>query len=345
MSNLRKALTVTASHVALMGDPGSGKSTLAGKLATEGFKLIWFSTDNGHKVLEKLPDAALDNIELVRLPDTRAWPVAWTTLNKFFDCNTLMHICERHGSHECSVCKKEPTAGWTDVDSRNIPLDTIVVIDHGSQLADSCMNTVTKSQPVDYKPQLDDWGSLRFHLAALGKKMQAAPFHLLVLFQPEESKMEDGRSKLTPGWGSNNSSKTASQYFDHLVYCEVFNKSHKAGSSSTYSINAVAKSRTDIAIEKLDIPTLAPFFSMKGQIAAVDADKKAAEKVLAPVTAPAKLPETVAAKPDDSIAVAAQSQAPATTAVTATTPVLATPAAAVATDTKALLAKLKGLKK
>lgn len=263
-------------HVILFGDPKTGKSTLASQLAKK-FKLIWLSLDNGHEILFKLAPEEQDKIELVVLPDTREWPIGWTTVNKVFDRQS-MHICGRHGSNNCSVCMKGPEVlpGWTDIDPSKFDMDTIVVIDNGTQLGNSCMNTVCKGKPVDYKPKLDDWGSLKFNLIELMMKIQQAPFHILMLAQTQEAVMEDGGKKLTPMIGSYEFGKVVSSYFDSMVYTEVMNKSHKVGSSTTYSMSAITGSRRDIAIENDKDRSLIPFYTPV-VIAAAMAAKKAVD--------------------------------------------------------------------
>lgn len=262
-------------HVILFGDPKTGKSTLASQLAKR-FKLIWLSLDNGHEILFKLTPEEQDKIELVVLPDTREWPIGWTTVNKLFDRKSLT-VCAIHGSDRCSVCSKTDSSMWTDIDPSKFDMDTIVVIDNGTQLGNSCMNTVCKGKSVDYKPKLDDWGSLKFNLIELMMKIQQAPFHILMLAQTQEAVMEDGGKKLTPMIGSYEFGKVVSSYFDSMVYTEVMNKSHKVGSSTTYSMSAITGSRRDIAIENDKERSLIPFYTPV-VIAAAMAAKKAEDK-------------------------------------------------------------------
>jgi len=244
-------------HVLVMGDPGSGKSTLVSKLALT-HKLIWISMDNGHSVLKKLPQEAQDNIEIVVLPDTRDYPVAVDTIRDLMKYKPVS-ICATHGKTGCSVCK---TAGrpFTEVDLGKVPADTIVVFDNISQLADSYMSLICKGQPVDYKPKLDDWGSLRFHLFKLLGDIQVAPFNIVCISHCMEEAITDGTKKIMPLVGSSTTAPKVGGYFDHVIYCNVLNKSHRAGSSTSYITNVLTKSRTDVVIEKYPAPTMLPFF-------------------------------------------------------------------------------------
>lgn len=247
----------SVNHVLVIGDPGSGKSTLVGQLAAK-YHLIWVSMDNSHSVLKKLPQEVRDNIELVVLPDTRDYPVAVDTIREIMKYKPVS-ICDTHGKHSCSHCKTG-NLPFTVVDLGNVPRETVVVLDNISQLADSYMSLICKGQPIDYKPKLDDWGSLRFHLAKFLGDLQVAHFNLVATAHCVEEAMTDGSKKIMPMVGSSNTSPKVGGYFDHVVYCSVVNKNHKAGSSTTYITNVLTKSRTDIAVEKYDAPTLVPFF-------------------------------------------------------------------------------------
>ena len=75
--------------------------------------------------------------------------------------------------------------------------------------------------------------------------------------------MEDKKMKIVPVAGSSNFSKTFAKYFDSVVYCELVNKNHRFGSSTGYGMNILSGSRNNIATEKLDKPSLLPFFGVK----------------------------------------------------------------------------------
>lgn len=300
-------------HVLVMGDPGSGKSTLVSQLAEKGWNLIWISMDNGHSVLKKLSPAAQDRIELIVLPDTRDYPVAVDTfrdLFKFLPCS----ICYIHGKNGCSVCKKDG-GGFTNVDLGHVPPNTIVVFDNLSQLSDSYLSLICKGKAVDYKLQLDDWGSLRFHLFKALGDIQVAPFRLVALCHCVEETNTDGSKKIMPAVGSSTSAPKVGGYFDHVVYCNVMNKSHRFGSATTYAMNVLTKSRSDVKIEELKdasdksgktlAPSLLPFFGTPSLVTASIPDvsrivpvedSPAEEKVAAEIVA--AIPDTVTAIPE-----------------------------------------------
>lgn len=256
---LDEELQRAARHVMVFGDSKTGKSTLASKLALK-FKLIWISCDGGHSVLRKLPLEAQKNIDLIVIPDTRAAPFAFDTVKKLTrEGGKKMQVCYSHGVVECATCKKSG-ASLSTYEFRNNPRDTIVVIDHMTAVSDSCKNVITMKMPEDYKLQLDDWGALRFHLTNLLKEIQVAGYNICALAQGEEVKMEDGSKKINPAIGSSEFTKMTAQYFDDVVYTCIKNRSHKAGSSTTYETSIVTGSRGDGAIESLAEPSLDMFF-------------------------------------------------------------------------------------
>ncbi len=276
MPTLTEVAARDVQHVMVFGDSGTGKSTLVSKLAEAGYNLIWLSIDNGHSVLYKLSEDAKQRINIIVMPDTREFPVAIDTVRKLMKLQAC-DICHEHGAVACPMCKRAGGV-FSKYDFGNLPADTIVVIDHGTALTDSCMSLVCKGKAVDYKPQRDDWGSLSFNMTELMKLVQVAPFNLVMIAQVMEAELEDGKKRLTPAVGSREFGRTVAQYFDHMVYCDIINKAHKFGSSTTFSTTAIAKSRTDVAIEKMEVPALAEIFSAKKAI--VETKQVAAKTLL-----------------------------------------------------------------
>lgn len=91
--------------------------------------------------------------------------------------------------------------------------------------------------------------------------IQQAPYHVIMLAHVIETEMEDSSKRLVPQVGTVPFSKSVGKYFDHMVYCHMMNKSHRFGSSTTYSMQAVTGSRTDIKVEDLkDKPSLKDLF-------------------------------------------------------------------------------------
>jgi len=245
-------------HVMVFGESGSGKSTLVSQLAHK-FHLVWISCDNGHSVLYKLPPEVQENIDIIVIPDTRDAPFAYDTVKKLLK-GSRTEVCHMHGVVNCSTCKKHELEFSTYEFNALDPAKDIVVIDHMTSVSDSCKNIITKGKPEDYKLQLDDWGSLRFFMTNLLKDIQAARFNIVCISQAEEVMMEDKSKKLNPAIGSSEFTKLTGQYFDHIIFTNIMNRSHKAGSSTTYQTNVITKSRFDIAVETMTEPSVVPFF-------------------------------------------------------------------------------------
>lgn len=261
-------------HSLVIGDYGTGKSTLAAELAEHGFNLKWISTDFGHKVIGKLSAEARARCDVIILPDTREYPIAMDTCRALFTTPGPHRICEIHGKVGCNVCLAR-AGNFTIWDFSTHTDKDIVVLDHLSGVGDSCFNLVTKGKPVDYKPQLDDWGSLKFNMAHIMLAIQNAPYNILALAHCVEATLEDGKKKLVPQVGSDATSRTVGKYFDHVIHCDVSGASHKFGSMTSYRASVMAKSRTDVAIENMELASLVPFFdgTVAEEMKKADADK------------------------------------------------------------------------
>jgi hypothetical protein len=257
--------SIRTTKVLVTGIPGSGKSTLVAQLA-EVYNLIWIDLEGGASTLTKLPIDWQERIDLISLPDSASYPIASDTLTQLFKSGKAS-ICQTHGKVNCPICKKAG-AGFDSVDFSTLGPDTIVVIDSVTQLSHSILSHVTRAQPVDYKPEWDDWGSLRKITEFFCSQFQAVSFNLVCIAQVTEAKLDDNRTKLVPSFGSAGMSASFSKAFDHIVYCEVRNGKHVAGSSSRYNNSILTRSRTDFCIETLAIPSLLPVFRVASAISA-----------------------------------------------------------------------------
>jgi hypothetical protein len=244
-------------HQCIFGDSKSGKTTLVAQLARK-YKLKWLSIDNGHDVLYKLPPEAQANIDIIVLPDTKDFPVAISTCLRLIS-GAPMNVCIPHGNVECQTCKLE--AVKTKVQPpferhcfNELGPEWIVVFDHISQLANSAMHFILKrdNRPDDYKPGWDEYRPQGTMMDKFLTNIQQAPFNVICIAQLCETEMEDGKKKLVPLVGSYPFSRGSPKYFDDIIYCSLENKSHKFGSSTTYSMSALTGSRADVAVEKLE---------------------------------------------------------------------------------------------
>lgn len=247
-----------AHHVLLFGPPKSGKTELAGKLA-EHFNLIWFDLEKGIATLFKLPDEWKERIEVIQLPDTRSFPIAIETMLKVIKGHKV-EICEEHGKVGCSICKKDGSAFIT-VELGAIDSNTIVVVDSLTQLTNSAIAHITKGTDELYKLQTDDWGNLGKLMDTFLSHVQQAPFHIVCISHETEVPMVDGKDKIVPTAGTRNFSRNTAKYFDEVIYCELKNKKHVAGSSTSYANNILTGSRTGQELESQgDHASLIPIF-------------------------------------------------------------------------------------
>lgn len=262
---LTQVAKMATHRILVYGPPKSGKTELVGNLA-EKYKLLWLDLENGWVTLTKLPEAWQENIELIQIPDTRSFPMAIETVLKVIKGGPV-DICEYHGKVGCMLCKKDgkPTA---HVHLDAMQPDTILVIDSLTQLTNSAIANITKDKPDDYKLQYDDWGNLGKLMDIVLSHIQQAHYNVVCITHETEAEMEDGKAKIVPTAGTRNFSRNTAKYFDHVVYAEVKNKKHTFGSSTTYGLNMVTGSRTDVVLEKAAAPRLLDIFDGKVSVLA-----------------------------------------------------------------------------
>jgi|SRR6478736_2318373 len=277
MTKLSNTVDSEAQHICIFGEPYTGKSTLAMTPATFGKLLLWFSFDRGHTVLRKLAPHQQELVDLVRIPDTKDNPVGIQTALKVIS-GAAITICEDHGAVDCAVCKRVDSSLWTSVNLNALSLNTVVVFDHITQIADSAMQyaiersirnhekdatgVVLDMKEKDYfKPGHGQYMMQGFLMTKFLTNVQQSNNHIICIAHVAEVEQEDGKKKLVPLIGSVPYSRNSPKYFDHLVCCEVTNKEHRFASDTTYSASIVSGSRRDISIEHKGKPTLEPFFS------------------------------------------------------------------------------------
>lgn len=256
-------------RVLITGLTGSGKTTLAATLAAK-YHLIWIDTENSLESLSKLPLEYKKNIQVIKIPDSGAFPVAAQTVQNLFK-NLKASICLNHGVINCPICVKEG-AIMQDVDFTKLDNKRdVVVLDSLTQVGASFLAHIMKNREVTETPERGDWGGLRRNTEYLGSSIQRFPFNFVATALCAEVELEDKSVKLVPSFGSKDMGANIGAKFGSIVFCKVENRKHKAYSSSTASNMFLTKSRTDYKIEDLPIPSLVPMFDeyLSGEIAAV----------------------------------------------------------------------------
>lgn len=263
-------------RVCVFGRPKTGKSLLVGKLA-ERFNLIWFDLENGHEVLFQLPKEWQRRISLIKVPDTSSYPIAVETMLKVIKATGPVEICHEHAKVGCAICRRKEVDAAKNTDSTQnddihdhyfatynpleIDKDTIVVVDSDTQLADSGIAHVTKNQKDEYKLDWDDWGKLGRLMHIFHSHVQNSKIQLAIISHETEAEEEGSKKKtIVPVAGTRRFSSNVSKVFSSVVYCEKKNKKHVFASSSEYKTNVLTGSRSGIAIEDMEEPSLIPLF-------------------------------------------------------------------------------------
>lgn len=256
MAKLNTVKHSTTHGVMIFGAPKTGKTELVGKLS-QYFNLIWVDLENGYETLLKLPEEWQARIELIRLPDTRSYPIAIETVLKMV--KGPVDICEKHGKVACMICKRTGDT-VTHVDLNSLGQDTIVVFDSATQLTNSAISNITKDKADDYKLAYDDWGNLGKLMDIFFSHLQQANYNRVVISHEVEAEQEDGKNVLVPVGGTRNFSRNVAKYFDHVIYAQRKNRKHVFASSTTYATNVLTGSRTDVVLDDDPAATLLSIF-------------------------------------------------------------------------------------
>lgn len=253
-----------ARKILVYGPPKSGKTDFVGQLAATK-KLWWLDLEDGVKTLlhsPRMTPAALDNIELLHIPDTQIFPIAARTILKLIK-GKAGTICALHGGWDCPICKASG-AMMQPIDLSIFTNNDVLVIDSVSQLAASAMNDIQKDviakDKFDQKPDWDDYANQGRIMDRIFSILQQAPFNVVAISHEQLVEMEDKKMKIVPIGGTSRFSQTFAKYFDDVVYCEKVNGKHKFATSSTYSNSIVLGSRTGKELDKMESPSILELF-------------------------------------------------------------------------------------
>lgn len=238
-------------HVLVYGAPKVGKTELVGELAQHGFILHYNDFENGiGTLLKSVPESHHPNIEVIRIPDTKDAPIGIETALKLARLDgTPKKVCNLHGKVACPICLKTTSTGHTTFDSSKFGPKDIAVYDSLTQIASSALAHIGKDKDDMWKPDWDDWARQGNIMDRFLSSIQNSPFHVICVSHELPVEMNDGKEKLVPVAGTRNFSRNSAKYFDEVVYVQIRNKRHEAGSSTLFNNEIVTGSRSRTAIE------------------------------------------------------------------------------------------------
>ena len=281
------SLAVPNNHsILIYGDPKSGKTRLAATVAKipQVRRVFFFDGENGSDTLLSMvrkgvfTEEEAAKIVLFKVSDTPDKPYfIETILRSFFpkQGKTVgVQICAVHGRADCPICIAAKVAEdqWTRFDIQGLGHNDWVVIDTGSQLAQSAMESMTKGWGYDQKPSFDEYGGQGRMLSDIMTLIQSAPTNFIMVTHQcvlkeatytEEATTSTGKAttkqasltndvKFYPLVGTKNFSLNVAKYFGTVIYTDQRLKKHVAGSGSTYNSDMITGSRIDILIEKAE---------------------------------------------------------------------------------------------
>lgn len=256
LSQLAKAVAVIQPNhsILIYSRPKMGKTRLAGTAARipEIRRIFWFDGENGAETLLHmgLTEEEMDKIVLFKVRDTKDEPIFIETVLKAFTSKTPVDICDMHGRCNCAACKKEgfPTTAFCMKDCTH---NDLVVLDSGSQLADSAMAALCLGKDNMFKPGWDEFGIQGKWLSDVLTVVQQATYTNFAFLTHEICiENDEKKDEFFPLMGTKAFSMKCAKYFGTVVYLHKKLNKHAAGSSSTYLGDRVTGSRVNAKIEK-----------------------------------------------------------------------------------------------
>lgn len=256
LSDIAKATEELASNhsVLIYGRPKTGKTRLVGTAAKikEFRRIFWFDGENGSETLLNmgLTEEEMSKVTLFRIRDTPETPIFIETMLKCMSAKNTSSICDKHGKVSCTECASLGAKGATVFALADLTHNDLVVIDSGSQLADSAMAAACLGKPTLFKPGWDEYGvQVKWLSDILSVIQQATHTNFCVVTHELVIEDDEGKDKFAPLMGTKAFCLKVGKYFGTVVYVEKKMNKHVAGSSSLYRHNVLTGSRVNARIE------------------------------------------------------------------------------------------------
>lgn len=281
LNELAKAkASIQSNHAILIYGPSkAGKTYFVGTAAklAEINRIYWFDLENGSDTLVNmgLTEEEMEKITIFKIPDVRDNPMAITTMLKVFSAKKPISICDEHGAVDCVECISrspgKPNKPGTAFCLGDCGHNDLVVIDGGSQLADSALNAACVGQDILFKPGWDEYGIAVKYLSDIMSVIQQAKKTNFVVLTIDTAIATDTstdlaakkKDKTVPLMGTKAFSMKVSKYFGTVAYFHVKLGKHVAGSGSTYRSDVSTGSRLNIKLEASQSTPNMPPASMK----------------------------------------------------------------------------------
>lgn len=267
--------SVDAKKILIYGAPDTGKTHVAATIAKiDSIKQVyWFDLEGGAETLiyavdskgqSLLTDEQAAKIIIIRINDTKEIPIAAETVLKTFTARNPIELCLNHGVTGCQSCKLDDKIRFN---LRAQDLSTVVVLDSGSQLADSVIAVSMLAN--SYKDLRQHYGDFNVDMGAIVSAIQASPCHMVFVTHELELIKDKLDAKgntvgevitgIVPLAGSRNFSKKFGKAFGYKIY--TYKNGSMRQATTEYKEKTLTGNRKPVYLKGLDDPSLEQIFS------------------------------------------------------------------------------------
>jgi hypothetical protein len=228
--------------------------------------VYYVGLENGHSTLFQLNPEWHDNIDIIKIPDTKDNPAGIDTALRLMT-GAQVKVCEEHGKAGCGICISKRGVITPYEFNKLDPAKDVVIFDSLTQLTSSANGVATRGMDAA-KGQHEEFKHWRIQGALLEKFLdlvQTSRFNVVVLAHEAGIDQVDKSEKIAPAGGTKNFARTVAKYFGHIVHLSIKNGKHKGNSSSTGSNSVLAGSRTSFEIDITDEDSISNLFKQAGK--------------------------------------------------------------------------------